>query len=279
LKFGKLGLIFDGGAFRGAYSVGYAKAVESCGLKPFLSSLSVGALMAALYVQEDCKISFVEYVWKEDIEKNGPRTIFNKRRLTKDPYYGRICLDSSGIKRLIDEYIDCEKIVCNSETELEIAVFNELTRRREFFSTRDEKIRKNPRLLKKILLASTAIAEIFPTVLIEGVPYSDGELFSVERAIEKNCDKVFVFLNDPVDHSFKERSLHWRFAHAKHNLYDINVARAIELYGGKEAVFFREEKRVPTLYSDHFLKGDITKAIEKSFKTGQIILERLNTAV
>jgi predicted acylesterase/phospholipase RssA len=258
--------------------VGYAKAIESYGFEPdFVQGVSVGALNAAIFIQERCNAYFMEHIWKEVVEKNGPRMIFNKSRLVKDPYYGRICLGNGGIKKLID-YIDCGKIVNNLKTELEIVVFNEFTRKREFFSTRDEKIRENPKLLKAILLASASIAEIFPTVLIEGAPYSDGELFSVERAIEKNCDKVFVFLNDPLDHSFKERTLHWRFAHAKHNLYDIHVARAIELYGGREADFFREEKRVPTLYSDHFLKGDITKAIEKSFKTGQEILERLDVA-
>lgn len=73
----RLGIIYDGGGFSGAYSAGYAKAVHSFGLKPICcQGVSVGSLTGASYAEKNGNPEEAERTWLK-IERDGPHSIFS----------------------------------------------------------------------------------------------------------------------------------------------------------------------------------------------------------
>src|SRR3990172_8897254 len=79
LRLGKVGVIFDSGAFYGAFGMGAAKAIWERGIKPIaLGGVSVGALNAAKITENNSLkgVKELEKVWLE-IEQTGPSAVFS----------------------------------------------------------------------------------------------------------------------------------------------------------------------------------------------------------
>ena len=75
MNLGKVGVVFNGGGFTGAFSVGFAKAIWKNGIKPeIIQGVSVGAISAAKILEKG--IDELERTWLE-IEKSGASAIFN----------------------------------------------------------------------------------------------------------------------------------------------------------------------------------------------------------
>ena len=203
MNLGKVGIIFNGGGFTGAFSVGYIKALWEYGIRPaHIQGVSVGALNAATIMNSESS-EYLEKGWL-DIEKAKASAIFNWKDIP-----GNIMRKSSslyGSKGLMDiiQRIDVNKII-DSPTELQIVVCNESKGEKEVFSSHDPIFKKDSGLLKQIILASASIPGILPVVKIGGQQYSDGIYFSLEAMIQTGCDTIFLFLND----QFAEESKRW----------------------------------------------------------------------
>ena len=224
MNLGKVGIIFNGGGFLGAFSVGYAKALWKKGIRPqYVQGVSVGALNAAKLLETE-SIQELENVWLE-IEKARASSIFNWKDIP-----GNILRKSEALysnKGLMDiiQKIDPAKII-NSPIEMQIVTCNESKGEKEIFSTKEERFAKNPNLLRQVILASASIPGILPPVKIDDQKYSDGILFSLEAMIQTGCDTIFLFLND----QFTEESKRWdqRLFSMKNFLYEEVVSFRIK---------------------------------------------------
>jgi len=224
MNLGKVGIIFNGGGFAGAFSVGYIKALWEHGIRPeHVQGISVGALNAAKILEsEDAKE--LEKIWLE-IEKAKASTVFNWKDIPQNLWKKAVALFSNkGVWDIINK-LDMEKIV-NSPIELQIVTCNETKGEKEIFSTRDERFIKNPGLLKQVILASASIPGVLPRVKIGEDQYSDGIYFSLEPMIATGCDTIFLFLND----QYMEENQRWdqRLFNMKNFLYEEVVSFRIK---------------------------------------------------
>jgi predicted acylesterase/phospholipase RssA len=216
MNLGKVGIIFNGGGFAGAFSVGYIKALWGYGIRPaHVQGVSVGALNAAK-IMDAGSSEDLEKIWL-DIEKAKASTVFNWKDIP-----GNIVRKSGSLynnKGLLDiiHKINLSKII-DSPTELQIVVCNESKGEKEVFSSHDPRFKKDPGLLRQIILASASIPGILPPVKIDDQQYSDGIYFSLESMIETGCDTIFLFLND----QFTEESKRWdeRLFNMRNFLYE-----------------------------------------------------------
>lgn len=216
MNLGKIGVIFGGGGFTGAFSVGFIKALWECGIRPsHVQGVSVGALNAAKLIELE-NIKELEKIWL-DIEKAKASSIFNWKDIP-----GNVMRKSSslyGNKGLLDiiQKISFSKII-NSPVELQVVVCNESKREKEVFLSHDPQFKNNPNLLKELVLASASIPGILPPVKIGGQQYSDGIYFALEPMIETGCDTIFLLLND----QYAEENQRWdeRLFNMKNFLYE-----------------------------------------------------------
>lgn len=201
MNLGKVGIIFNGGGFTGAFSVGYIKALWECGIRPaHMQGVSVGALNAAKTLDSG-SYEELERIWL-DIEKAKASTIFNWKDIPGNVRSSSL-YSNKGLLDIIQK-INLNKII-ESPIELQIVVCNESKEEKEVFSSHDPRFKKDPGLLKQMILASASIPGILPPVRIDGQQYSDGIYFSLESMIETGCDTIFLFLND----QFAEQSKRW----------------------------------------------------------------------
>ena len=216
MNLGKVGIIFNGGGFTGAFSVGYIKALWERGIRPqHVQGISVGALNAAKILEYE-SAKELEKIWFE-IEKAKASTVFNWKDIPQNVWKKSPSLFSSkGLWDIIQK-LDMEKIV-NSPVELQIVTCNETKGEKEVFSTRDQRFIKNPGLFKQIILASASIPGVLPRVKIGEDYYSDGIYFSLEPMIQTGCDTIFLFLND----QYMEENQRWdeRLFNMKNFLYE-----------------------------------------------------------
>lgn len=240
MNLGKVGIIFNGGGFAGAFSVGYIKALWECGIRPeHVQGVSVGALNAAKLMDINAFEEF-EKIWL-DIEKAKASTVFNWKDIP-----GNIVRKSGSLynnKGLLDiiHKIDLNKII-KSQTELQVVVCNESNGEKEVFSSHDPVFKNNPELLKQVILASASIPGVLPPVKIGNQQYSDGVYFSLEPMIQTGCDTIFLFLND----QFAEESKRWdeRLFNMRNFLYEEVISFRIK-EALKEHPDFRLENEDP----------------------------------
>lgn len=197
MNLGKVGIIFNGGGCSGAYSAGFAKAILAKGIKPdFVQGVSVGALNACKLVEVNLDAGKLEAHWLR-IQELGQGAIFNRKDilpniLSRNPsiFY------NERLVRLLIREIDFEK-VAHSPIELQVVVHNDNTGMQEIFSNQDPRVKANPSTLAKAALASISIPGFLPPVEINGMPYSDGNVFKISEAIKKaKCDTIFLLLNN-----------------------------------------------------------------------------------
>ena len=78
---GKVGVVFGGGGFGGAYSVGHVKALAAHGVKAdFVQGVSVGVMNAAKLVETNWDVAALEEKWRT-VERLGASAIFRKTEI------------------------------------------------------------------------------------------------------------------------------------------------------------------------------------------------------
>lgn len=192
----RLGIIFDGGGFSGAYSAGYAKAVCVSGLKPICcQGVSVGSLIGASYVGKNGNHKEAEQTWLK-IEREGPHSIFPildiPRRIRKGGLFS-----NKGIYRLADR-IDYRKLI-DSPIRFDTIVYNEAAEKQEIFSNRDKSCIDDPLILKNAVVASCSLRGFLDPIFISGNFYSDGISFLIKPLAQMGCNVIFIFLNEPFE--------------------------------------------------------------------------------
>lgn len=202
----RLGIIFDGGGFSGAYSVGYAKAVRASGLKPVCcQGVSVGSLTGASYAEKDGNPEEAEQTWLK-IEREGPHSIFRvldiPRRIRKGGLF-----NNQGIYRLANS-IDYQELI-NSPIRFDTVVYNETTEKQEIFSSRDKRCIDDPSVLRNANVASCSLRGFLDPVLIGKNFYSDGISFLIKPLAQMGCNVIFIFLNEPLDKSAYTEAKWW----------------------------------------------------------------------
>lgn len=223
---GKVGIVFNGGGFTGAFSVGFAKSIWKAGIRPeVIQGVSVGALTAAKIIESG--IEAAEQTWL-DIEKLGPKHIFNWKDIPMNVAMRRSSLfNNYGIKRIVDS-IDGGKLIA-SPTELQIVTRNEtLDWEKETHINHSERFSKNPELFKRLILASAALPAGLPPVEVENEIHSDGMTYTLKSMIDSQCDTIFLLLNDQAEG--KQGRFDQRLSMVLHKDYEEIVALRLERF-------------------------------------------------
>lgn len=204
----KIGLVLGGGGARGAYQIGVFEALNEIGIDKHIkviSGASIGALNAAIYVQDNIKLG--KEIWcnvsKEKILPTdtlnlikrsilvsvGSKNIdFIKKYVPKAIEGGNI--SSNGLDSIIDENIDLSKIRdCKNKIYVSCTEIPKIKVR--YFLLNGESDEK----IKKILHASSAIPMIFQSENIDGIEYVDGGITDnvpIDPVYYENCDLIIV---------------------------------------------------------------------------------------
>lgn len=156
-----IGLVLEGGGGKGAYQIGVWEAIRALGIEDHItvvSGTSVGALNAALFYQGDLQLA--KEIWFNishgQLLTDGKKTddaFFSNKGLTS--FILRVLASESRPKNILC-YATCK----NAKTG-ELRYF-ELSRIID------------PGYKKQILLGSSAMPAVYPTVEIDGEEYTDG---------------------------------------------------------------------------------------------------------
>jgi predicted patatin/cPLA2 family phospholipase len=201
MNLGKVGMIFNGGGFTGAYGVGFAKALAAKGIKPaFVQSVSVGVFSGGDLVGTNWDVDALERKWKET-EQLGSKKIFG-HSLTGffRNFKGPNLFSNEGASKYLVKKLDLEAIVA-SPIEFQIVTYNENKLRHQIFSNHDPILRQNPKLLKQLMLAAISLQGFLPPVMIDGEWHSDGGTFVLGEAIKAKCDTIFILSNSRLCHN------------------------------------------------------------------------------
>lgn len=195
MNLGKVGIIFNGGGFTGAYGVGFIKALAAKGVKPvFVQSVSVGVFSGGDLIGTNWDVDALEHKWKET-ERLGSKNIFSRSWtgfLKK--FRGPNLYSNDGASKFLVDNLDMEAIVA-SPIEFQVVTYNEKKLRHQIFSNHDPNIRQNPKLMKQVMLAAIGLQGFLPPVMINGEWHSDGGTFVLGEAIKAKCDTIFVLSN------------------------------------------------------------------------------------
>ena len=283
------GYLLDGGGFLGARSVGCLCGLEDFGIPPavYMGGTSAGALNAAEMTANDGKNALLlKNKWLK-VESNGPEAIFpkSKYRMFQHRHASHL-FPNDGIKALI-ESLDCRSIV-RSPVHLDIMTTRERTRSRWIFTNRDELFLNDPELLKQAVLASTAIPGFLPAVKIGDEFYSDGLRIYIQRALQFDCDVLFIFLNTarrPPKNTFPEND-HFSRRFLRISMGDQLVIEELQRLRHKtepRIVVLRAPQWIGTLNQIDFRKGtkrqkgDISLAMDQSYDYTIKKLEKIFT--
>lgn len=286
MNLGKIGVIFDGGGYTGAYSAGFAKAMEELGLRPsYVQGVSVGALNGAVMVGQNGKTDQMISVWK-DVEIKESNFIFDFGISGMIKRLRRTAILSDGGLKYLCLSLDLQSII-KSDIQFDVVVFDEKDNTRKIFSNFQEKVQKNPEILKKAIRASASIPGLFRSVNINGRSYSDGVSFLIKPAIRAGCETIFLFLNEPLElESSETGGWSWFKRLLLGKLYVGRLLRKemVNQYRSllEELVVFQVRQGVPGLSTTSFEQaknesdqGSISQAIDLAYRRGLEILNDL----
>lgn len=111
---------------------------------------------------------------------------FSSYLLSGDTLWGLVDGSLLGHKPL-----DALKIT-RSGRELDIFVRNEITGGKEIICNHDFSVEQDPSLIMRAVVASASMSPFFPPVLINGVPYSDGQNIMHKKVFQAGCDFIFA---------------------------------------------------------------------------------------
>lgn len=244
---GKVGMIFNGGGFTGAFSVGFAKAIWNAGIRPeVIQGVSVGGLTAAEVVEGG--VEEAEKKWL-NTEKLGPKYIFNWMDIPGNVARRRSSLfNNDGVRKIVDS-IDASKVV-NSPIELQIVTRNETKDwEKEIAKNHDPKFIAHPELFLKRILASAAIPPGLPPIETENEIHSDGMSYTLKSMIQSNCDTIFLLLNDQAEE--RQNRFDQRLSMVLHKYYEEVVALRLERflnnYKDFDVIFDEDQAGTPSI--------------------------------
>ncbi len=250
MNLGKVGVVFNGGGFTGAFSVGFAKAIWKNGIKPeIIQGVSVGAISAAKILEKG--IDELEKTWLE-IEKSGASAIFNWWDVAPNIIKRNSGLfNNSGLMKII-EAIDIRKVVY-SPTEFQVTTRNE-SKGWDLSIFRNHDFKNNPESFREILRAATAIQGGLMPIKIGNERHSDGIQYTLEPMVEAGCDTIFLLLNDQAN----ENQMRWdqRLSITRNILHD----EYTELYLEK---FLREHNDFSVIFEEEENEAMLPIIIQK----------------
>ncbi len=195
MNLGKVGIIFNGGGFTGAYGVGFIKALAAKGVKPaFVQSVSVGVFSGGDLIGSNWDVEALEKKWKET-ERLGSKKIFDRSwtGVFKN-FRGPNLYSNDGASKYLVANLDPEAIVA-SPIEFQVVTYNENKLRHHIFSNHDPLFRQNSELMKQVMLAAIGLQGFLLPVMINEEWHSDGGTFVLGEAIKAKCDTIFILSN------------------------------------------------------------------------------------
>lgn len=188
---GRIGLVLAGGGGKGAYHIGVWKALAEYGIDKYISIVtgsSVGALNMILFANED--LARAEYVWR-NISHDKILTIPKKISAGLHmPEEQAAIFSRDGLSAIIDENVDLNKI-SRSKIRMYACTYNVTRKRTEYLSINN----KSSSMIKKIVMASSALPIIFGKQEINGMEYYDGGLTNnvpVEPIFNTQADGIIA---------------------------------------------------------------------------------------
>ena len=165
-----IGLVLAGGGGKGAYQVGVLKVLKEQGLLQevtAISGASIGAVNALLYAMDDMDKMY--QAWK-DIDLD---TVFDiDIHMLAD---NRLYFSRNEMLILLEKYVDMGKILQN-EKDIYFSIC-EVNQAQEPVAVEYRKLSDyDGVMVKKLLLASTALPVMYESVEIDGKHYRDGGL-------------------------------------------------------------------------------------------------------
>ena len=220
----KIGVVLSGGGAKGAYQVGFLKALEFLGIKiDAISGTSIGALNAAFYLSSNTAL--MEKIWRDEINVLGTnRDLINrllditthklktgeKLKVTVPKYLKTLnedsIFDSKNVESFIKTYVDSKKLIDSipfyigvtksygnfmDTFRFIVSNFKELNidRYLKINSINEDKI-------YKVLLASASIPLVYGGVNVGGKRLTDGGISDAGnvpiKPLLEQCDKIIV---------------------------------------------------------------------------------------
>ena len=165
-----IGLVFDGGGGKGAYQLGVIKALTENNLLDdvtMLAGSSIGAVNSMLYAMEDLDLMY--RAWDEITML----TLFDIS--AEQLAAGNLHFSREDMIRLCDKYTDYDKL-----KDSKYDIYHTIARTFGFPEKYEaEYVRINElskEMIKKVLMASTALPAVYGAVEIKGAQYRDGGL-------------------------------------------------------------------------------------------------------
>lgn len=198
-------LVLAGGGSKGAFEVGaIGYLVQEAGLDfDIYLGTSVGALNAGILAQSRNyrelyqQVNLLKELW---LNIKGSRTLYHKNLfgvfslLFKDSLY-----NPEGLKHLIKQYIDPERLFKNRTRILKVATVAAETGELLYADNRSPELRKD---ILSYILASASIPLFFPAVKINGKHWYDGGLRDITplgAVFRERPDEIVVILTFPID--------------------------------------------------------------------------------
>ncbi len=154
MNFEKVGIVFSGGAVRGAAHIGVLKALEEYDIKPkFISGVSAGSIVSVFYGDGYSPKEMEEILLKTDYFS------YIKPRFPKVSFFSLEKMD-----KLFDKYIS-KKNLQDLDKKVFICITDLLTGNTEYINSGN---------ISLYVRASCSLPMFFEPTVINGVPYIDG---------------------------------------------------------------------------------------------------------
>lgn len=273
----RIGLVCEGGGFTAAFQVGCLRALSEAGIVPcYCQGVSAGALNLVKWIECDYQYHSLWMIWDE-VEKGGADSVFPAAQLIRN-FFRENKSENKYLARKIEE-IDVHKVV-SSPTLLDIVVRNLNEEKQELISNHFYKIKKNPHLLRQVILAAVALPGFMPAQTIFGTKYSDGFGFLIDSIVEQKCDLVLVVLTRPRNikrcntAALKPRWLPmgvWEQFQAFNYMYECTIRKSMAYLKekiGDRLKIIMPSIFIPTIDTMRFKYGDIAKLRSHGYQRG-----------
>lgn len=187
MKFKKIGLVLGGGGGKGSYQVGVFKALKEQGLTDkitCISGTSIGALNLTLFASQD--VEKAEEIWNGLARKD----VLTAKKIREYLNFKNFSVFSRKGMENIFEAVDL-KAVSNSKLDLFVCATDKEADKPKYFKLNGQSEEK----ILQIIMASSAIPNVFENTVIDGVKYFDGYKFDnvpVNCLRELGCDLLYV---------------------------------------------------------------------------------------
>ncbi|MDR0947038.1 MAG: patatin family protein [Ruminococcus sp.] len=267
----KIGLVLEGGTFRGIFSAGVMDAFLMRGIEfPYITGVSAGISNAVSYVskQPGRNLELLErfrndkrYLGFENFIKNG--AYFGLDFVYNEIPNIHVPFDYNTFRQY--------------KGEIKVGVTNAETGKEEFLNALKDTEKW------EYLRASCAIPGYFPAIKIDGKSFYDGGLASpvtYAKALKDGCEKLVIILTRPkgfvrkLSKSTAAMSQIIKFRYpklemlllARHKIYNAQMARISELEKSGKAIVIRP------LYTLESFEKDVTR-IRENYRHGFDVAE------